>query len=187
MATTMPISSISSSEYLKMPCCHTYRLQPCNGSHIVTPEDNLSGPIRTGHNQHTHTGHTRQPELNLRVPRVHLPSRAQLEGCHFELNSWNATCLTPIPSSTQGMRSELNSRNTSKSTFETPLYFVDHAPQSKQPQLHHGIALRKTLGTRHIRPPVRLAGDAYCLAHGASETPTLQLSPSGTTHATRRT
>ncbi|QCD96886.1 hypothetical protein DEO72_LG6g1596 [Vigna unguiculata] len=64
------------------------------------------------HNQHTHTGNTRQPELNSRVPRVHPPSRAQVEGCHSELNSRNVTCLTPISSSTQGIRSELNSRNT---------------------------------------------------------------------------
>jgi len=48
---------------------------------LITEEGNPSGPIRIGHNQHTHT---RQPELNLRVPRVHLPSRAQLKGCHFE-------------------------------------------------------------------------------------------------------
>jgi len=53
----------------------------------TTEEGNLPGPIRTGHNQHTHTGNTRQPELNSRVPRVHPPSRAQLEGCHSELNS----------------------------------------------------------------------------------------------------
>ncbi|QCE06409.1 hypothetical protein DEO72_LG9g1421 [Vigna unguiculata] len=33
-----------------------------------------------------------------------MPFRAQLEGC---------TCLTPIPSSTQGIRSEINSRNPS--------------------------------------------------------------------------
>ncbi|QCD96305.1 hypothetical protein DEO72_LG6g1007 [Vigna unguiculata] len=33
-----------------------------------TEEGNLSGPIRTGHNQHTHTGNTHQPELNPRVP-----------------------------------------------------------------------------------------------------------------------
>jgi len=45
----------------------------------TTEEGNQTGPIRTGHNQHTHTGNTRQPELNLRVPRVHPPSRAQLE------------------------------------------------------------------------------------------------------------
>ncbi|QCE11333.1 hypothetical protein DEO72_LG10g2566 [Vigna unguiculata] len=55
----------------------------------TTKEGNLTGPIRTGHNQHTHTGNTRQPKLNSRVPRVHSPSRAQLEGCHSELNSRN--------------------------------------------------------------------------------------------------
>ncbi|QCD89557.1 hypothetical protein DEO72_LG4g503 [Vigna unguiculata] len=54
-----------------------------------TEEGNLSGPIRTGHNQHTLTGNTRQPELSSRVPRVHPPSRAKLERCHFELNSRN--------------------------------------------------------------------------------------------------
>ncbi|QCD83140.1 hypothetical protein DEO72_LG2g3483 [Vigna unguiculata] len=64
----------------------------------TTEEGNLIGPIRTGHNQHTHTGNTRQPELNSRVPHVHPPSRAQLEGCHPELNSRDA-----IPSSTRGM------------------------------------------------------------------------------------
>ncbi|QCD94047.1 hypothetical protein DEO72_LG5g2125 [Vigna unguiculata] len=79
---------------------------------LTIEEGNLSGPVRTSHNQHTHIGNTRQPELNSRVPRVHPPSRAQLGGCHSELNSRNATCLTPIPSSTQGIRSELNSRIT---------------------------------------------------------------------------
>jgi len=54
-----------------------------------TEEGNLSGPIRTSHNQHTHTGNTRQPELNSRIHRVHPPSRAQLEGCHSELNLRN--------------------------------------------------------------------------------------------------
>ncbi|QCE10496.1 hypothetical protein DEO72_LG10g1726 [Vigna unguiculata] len=78
---------------------------------LITEEGNPSGPIRTGHNQHTHTDNTRQPKLNSRVPRVHLPSRAQLEGCHSKLNSRNVTCLNPISRSTQGIRSELNSRN----------------------------------------------------------------------------
>jgi len=80
---------------------------------LNTEEGNLSRPIRTGHNQHTHTGNTRQHQLNSRVLRVHPPSRAELEGCHSELNLRNATCLTLIPRSTQGIRSELNSRNTS--------------------------------------------------------------------------
>jgi len=58
-------------------------------SQRFTEEGNLFGLIRIGHNQHTHIGNTRQPKLNSRVPRVHSPSRAQLEGCHFELNSRN--------------------------------------------------------------------------------------------------
>ncbi|QCE04010.1 hypothetical protein DEO72_LG8g2042 [Vigna unguiculata] len=85
---------------------------------LVTKEGSPCRPIHTRHNQYTHTDNTRQPELNSKVPRVHLPSRAQLEGCHSELNLKNATCLTPIPSSTQGIRSELNSRNTSKPTLK---------------------------------------------------------------------
>ncbi|QCD94309.1 hypothetical protein DEO72_LG5g2392 [Vigna unguiculata] len=69
----------------------------------TTEEGNLTGPILTGHNQHTHTGNTCQPELNSRVPRDHPPSRAQLEDA--------------IPSSTRGMYVlnpylELNSRDT---------------------------------------------------------------------------
>ncbi|QCD83211.1 hypothetical protein DEO72_LG2g3554 [Vigna unguiculata] len=40
----------------------------------TTEEGNLTGPIRTGHNQHTPTGNTRQPELNSRDP-----FRAQLK------------------------------------------------------------------------------------------------------------
>ncbi|QCE03346.1 hypothetical protein DEO72_LG8g1370 [Vigna unguiculata] len=75
---------------------------------VTTEKGNLSRPIRTGHNQYTNAGNTHQSELNSRVPRVHPPSRAQLEGCHSELNSRNAMCLTLIPSSTQGIHSELN-------------------------------------------------------------------------------
>jgi len=56
---------------------------------LTTEEGNLSGPIRTGHNQHTLTGNTRQPELNSRVPRVLPPSRAQLKG--YVLSSTQAT------------------------------------------------------------------------------------------------
>jgi len=33
---------------------------------LNTEEGNLSGPIRAGHNQHTHTGNTRQPEPTLK-------------------------------------------------------------------------------------------------------------------------
>jgi len=51
---------------------------------LITEEGNLSRPICTSNNQHTHTNNTRQPELNLSVPCVHLPSQAQVEGCHSE-------------------------------------------------------------------------------------------------------
>ncbi|QCD99650.1 hypothetical protein DEO72_LG7g936 [Vigna unguiculata] len=95
-----------------MYCAHEHRQTQADR------EGNLFGSICTGHNMHIHTGNTRHPKLNSRVPRVHPPSRAQLEGCHSELNSRNATCLTPIPSSTQGICSELNSRNTNNPTFE---------------------------------------------------------------------
>ncbi|QCD83146.1 hypothetical protein DEO72_LG2g3489 [Vigna unguiculata] len=83
------------------------KFQDYQNRQLITKEGNLSGPICAGHNQHTHTDNTRQPELNSRVPRVYPLSRAQLEGCHSEPHSRNATCLTPIPSSTQGILSEL--------------------------------------------------------------------------------
>ncbi|QCD86219.1 hypothetical protein DEO72_LG3g740 [Vigna unguiculata] len=95
------------TDYPKIISYQTYRPQPTE--HVREPmprithhyqtrqstieEGNLTGPIRTGHNQHTHTGNTRQPELNSRVPRVHPSSRAQLEGCLSELNSRNAPQL----------------------------------------------------------------------------------------------
>ncbi|QCD90212.1 hypothetical protein DEO72_LG4g1167 [Vigna unguiculata] len=100
MATTMLIVCTSSSEYLKMSCCHTYRPQPIE--HV------RETMLRIIHrNASTLTSATlinasstqeflvfiRHPELNSRdvIP------------CH---NSRNATCLTPILSSTQGIRSE---------------------------------------------------------------------------------
>ncbi|QCD87282.1 hypothetical protein DEO72_LG3g1816 [Vigna unguiculata] len=98
---------------------HSRNVLRLSNSLATIKEDNLFGPIRIGHNQHTHTSNTRQPDLNSRVPRVHPSSRAQLEGCHSELNSRNATCLTPIPSSTQGIRSELNSRTVSYTHLST--------------------------------------------------------------------
>ncbi|QCE10565.1 hypothetical protein DEO72_LG10g1795 [Vigna unguiculata] len=77
-----------------MTCCQTYRPQPIEHVRetMLRIIHHNARPIRTGHNQHTHTGNTRQPELNSRVPRVHPPSRAQLEKCHvlnryLELNS----------------------------------------------------------------------------------------------------
>jgi len=104
MATTMPISSISSSEYLKMPCCHTYRLQPCNGSHTVTPGGvpkyehscnvprlpNSSANYWRGQSIWTHP-YWPQPAHS---HRPHSPTWAQLKG---------SPCSSAIPSSTRGM------------------------------------------------------------------------------------
>ncbi|QCD78478.1 hypothetical protein DEO72_LG1g2111 [Vigna unguiculata] len=124
--------------------------QPELNSRLITEEGNPFALIRTGHNQNTHTGNTRQPERNSRVPRVHPPSRAQLEGCHSELNSRNATCLTLILSSTQGIRSKLNSRNTSNPTFEAP-------PKPCRLRIQNPTS-------RDYNIKNRLAGDMYCQA-----------------------
>ncbi|QCD79338.1 hypothetical protein DEO72_LG1g2977 [Vigna unguiculata] len=78
---------------------------------------------------------------------------------HPELNSRDA-----ISSSTRGKCHvlnpylELNSRNTSKPTFEASLKHCRSRNQSKQPQLLPGFAWRNTLGAKCIRPPDRLAG-----------------------------
>ena len=90
---------------------------------------------------------------------------------HPELNSRDA-----ISSSTRGKCHvlnpylELNSRNTSKPTFEASLKHCRSRNQSKQPQLLPGFAWRNTLGAKCIRPPDRLAG-AYHQALSASAYP----------------
>ncbi|QCE10401.1 hypothetical protein DEO72_LG10g1631 [Vigna unguiculata] len=84
---------------------HTPQRQP------TTEEDNLSGPIRTGHNQHTHTGHTRQPEPQLKGFSCSsaIPSHNSREAIPSH-NSRNTTCLTAIPSH--------NSRDTFRATTQ---------------------------------------------------------------------
>ncbi|QCE03588.1 hypothetical protein DEO72_LG8g1613 [Vigna unguiculata] len=98
---------------------------------------------------------------------------------HPELNSRDA-----IPSHKKKCRvlkpyPELNSRDTFRATTQgtpasRPLRYhrslVDHTHQNKQPHLLHDISWRNTLGARHIRPPDRLAGDAYRQAPSASGT-----------------
>jgi len=61
------------------------------------------------------------PSHNSRVPRVHPSSRATTQEMLFRAQLEECHVLTPIPSSTQGIRSELNSRNTSKPTFQASL------------------------------------------------------------------
>jgi len=52
-------------------------------STLNTKDDNLIGPIRTRHNTHTYSVNTRQLEPQLRVPRVHPPSRATTQEMPF--------------------------------------------------------------------------------------------------------
>ncbi|QCD86452.1 hypothetical protein DEO72_LG3g975 [Vigna unguiculata] len=75
--------------------------------------------------------------------------RAQLEGCHSELNSRNATCLTPISSSTQG----------------TPASRPLRYPRSLVDQAHHNKYNTNLLQQN------RLAGDTYREALRASRPP----------------
>jgi len=61
----------------------------------TTEEGNLSGPIRTGHNQHTHTSNTRQPEPQLKEYHVLNPyPEPQLKGYVPSHNSRNTSNLT---------------------------------------------------------------------------------------------
>ncbi|QCD82672.1 hypothetical protein DEO72_LG2g3012 [Vigna unguiculata] len=77
----------------------------------TTEKGNLSGPIRTGHNQHTHTGNTRQPEPQLKGFSCSsaIPSHNSRDAIPSH-NSRNTTCLTPIPSH--------NSRDTFRATTQ---------------------------------------------------------------------
>jgi len=57
---------------------------------LNTEEGNLSGPIRTSHNSHTHTGNTRQPEPQLKECHVFNPYlEPQLKGYVMSHNSRN--------------------------------------------------------------------------------------------------
>jgi len=103
---------------------------------LITEEGNLSGLICTGHNQHTHTDNTRQPE-----PQLKSSSCSSAISSHNSRdiipshNSENATCLTPILSH--------NSRDTFRATTQgtpasPPLRYlrslVDHASLIKHNQ-----------------------------------------------------
>ncbi|QCE15012.1 hypothetical protein DEO72_LG11g2020 [Vigna unguiculata] len=113
-------------------------------------EGNLSGPIRTGHNQHTHTGNTRQPEPQLKGSSCSSAIRSHnSRDAISSHNSRNTTCLTPFLSH--------NSRDTFRATTQGtptsrplryPRSLVDHAHHSK----HNTNLLQQN----------RLAGDTYC-------------------------
>jgi len=67
---------------------------------VVTRQQNTEGnpsrPIRTVHNQHTPTGNTRQPEPQLKVPRVHPLSRATTQGKSFQATTHRMPCAYPL-------------------------------------------------------------------------------------------
>jgi len=115
----------------------------------TTEEGNLSGPIRTGHNQHTHTGHTRQPEPQLKGFSCSsaIPSHNSRDVIPSH-NSRNTTCLTPIPSH--------NSRDTFRATTQgTP---------ATPPLKHHQKPRRSRLENQQHQywcSKNRLAGDTY--------------------------
>jgi len=78
---------------------------------LNTEEDNLTGPIRTCHNVHTHTGNTRQPEPQLKSSSCSsaIPSHNSRDSIPSH-NLRNATCLTSILS--------YNSRDTFRATTQ---------------------------------------------------------------------
>jgi len=86
-----------------------------------TEEGNPSGSIRTVHNQHTPTDNTRQPEPQLKVPRVHPLSRATTQGKSFQATTHKMPHAYPLSwATTQGYILGHNPRNTSKLTIKIP-------------------------------------------------------------------
>jgi len=136
---------------------------------VITKEGNLTGPIRTRHYVHTHTGKTRHPEPQLKSSSC---SSAILSHNSRDVilghNSRNATCLTLIPIH--------NSKDTFRGTTQgtsTPLRYqwslVDHAHQASKTQTCcSNIAWRSSWGAKRYPLPDRLVGDAYHQALGAS-------------------
>jgi len=137
---------------------------------LNTKEGNLTGPIRTCHNMHTHTGNTCQPEPQLKSFSC---SSAILSHNSRDVilshNSRNDTCLTLIPSH--------NSRNMFWATTQgTPVSqtsrhhknLVDHAHQSKQNPIllqQYRLALLLSRQANHaFKPPSRTISVARCHA-----------------------
>jgi len=80
----------------------------------------IFGPIRTGHNQHTHTGNTRQPEPQLKGSSCSsaIPSNNSRDAI-LSHNSRNTTCFNPyLEPQLKGYVPSHNSRNTNNPTFE---------------------------------------------------------------------
>ncbi|QCD89526.1 hypothetical protein DEO72_LG4g472 [Vigna unguiculata] len=144
MATTMytdaPMEgSTSSGKYLKVPCCHTYRPQPiehvqksCYGSHTVTLGQSI-GPIRTGHNQHTHTGTLANPSHNSKFLVFIRYPESQLEGSHFGPQPIECHVLNPYPKPQLKDTFRVTTHGTPANPPRTPLKgFVSSYKQSSE-------------------------------------------------------
>ncbi|QCD99745.1 hypothetical protein DEO72_LG7g1030 [Vigna unguiculata] len=107
--------------------------------YLITEEGNLSGLIRTSHNPHTHTGNTRQLELQLK----------------------SSSCSSAIPShNPRDAISSHNSRNTSKPPLRHHQSLVDHAhPKQAKHLCLSNIAWRYSRVARRTTLPDRLVGD----------------------------
>ena len=90
----------SQSSHIRTQSISSQDYQTCQPT---TEEGNLSELIRTGHNQHTHTGNTRQPEQQLQGSSCSsaIPSHNSRDVI-LSHNSRNTTCLTPILSHNSG-------------------------------------------------------------------------------------
>jgi len=155
-----------------------------------TGEGNLSGPIRTSINSHTHTGNTRQPEPQLKCSSCSsvIPSHNSRDA-NLSHNSRNATCLTLISSQ--------NSRDTFWPTTQgTPASqpsgyhqsLVDHAypKQRKHNFCICNIASCCSWAAKWDMLLDRLAGETCRQAPSALKPTDLQKSTSRTTLTARR-
>ncbi|QCE14515.1 hypothetical protein DEO72_LG11g1516 [Vigna unguiculata] len=143
----------------------------------TTEEGNLSGPIRTGHNPHTHTGNTRKPEPQLKGPSCSsaIPSHNSRDAIPSH-NSRNTTCLTPISSH--------NSRDTSISRL------AGDTCRQALPAPRPPGGCRVLPGAQHLKIHLA-AGTAWrYYPHRQAPVPQLpsvtRLSPSGPIPAARR-
>jgi len=112
---------------------------------LDTKEGNLSGPIRTSHNSHTHTGNTRQPEPQLKDFSCSstIPSHNSRDVI-LSHNSRNVTCLPFIPSyNSRDTIPSPNSRNTPASrSLRYHQSLVDHT----HIQAHNSLSSALSLG-----------------------------------------
>jgi len=100
---------------------------------LITKEGNLSGPICTSHNSHTHTGNTRQlePQLKSSSCSSTIPSHNSRDAI-LSHNSRNVRCLTPIPTHNSRDMFQVTTQGTLASRpSRYPQSLVDH-PHLKQ-------------------------------------------------------